>query len=153
MFFTSTQRYAFAIPKEDFRNRLVGNHVKIHDLDFEVYERGQTIKIIPHVEQVNDIKTLPITEVELRGEGNATQVVITSKMRKLDVGGPQLILLFCGFMLLASLIMMFVGRERLITYTFMGICTLVFTVFWVRMEMGYFDYVRKIRSYVKSRVS
>lgn len=150
MFFTRTQRYHFPIPKEDFRTRLIGKHVKIHDLDFEVYERGQTLKIIPHAELVDDLKTLPITDVELSSDGNATNVIITSKMRKLDMGGPQLILLFCGFLLLASLILLMVGRERLFTYTLLGISTLVFTIFWVRMEMGYFDYVRKIRDYVKN---
>jgi len=150
MFFTRTQRYLSQLPKEDFKSRLIGNHLKIHNLDFEVYDRGQKLKIVPHAEEEHDIKTLPITDVVLREEGNATEVVITSKIRKLDLGGPQLIMLFCGFLIVASLILLMVGRERQEIYALLGICTLIFTIFWVRMEIGYFDYVRKIRDYVKN---
>lgn len=149
MFFTRTQRYLSRISKEDFKSRLVGNHLKIHDLDFEVYERGQKLKIVPHAESEQDIKTLPITDVELREQGNATEVVITSKIRKLDLGGPQLIMLFCGFLVIASSILWVVGRERQEIYVMMGISIVVFSIFWVRMERGYFDYVRKIRDYVR----
>ncbi len=152
MFFTRTQRYLSPIPKEDFRNRLVGNHVKIHNLDFEVYERGQKLKIVPHAEQLDEIKTLPITDVFLKEEGDATEIIITSKIRKLDMGGPQLVLLFCAFLVVASFTLLFVGRERQVIYALLGGSMLIFTVFWVRMEMGYFDYVRKIRNYVKSRI-
>jgi hypothetical protein len=152
MFFTRTQRYLSQIPKEDFRNRLVGNHLKIHDMDFEVYEKGQKLKIVPHAESLNAIKTLPITDVYLKEDGNKTEIIITSKIRKLDLGGPQLIMLFCAFLVVASLTLLFVGRERDIIYTLLGISTLVFGVFWVRMEMGYFDYVRKIREHVRSRM-
>jgi hypothetical protein len=147
MFFTGTQRYQSPISKEDFKRRLNGNHVKIHDVDFEVMERNQSISIIPHAEQVTSIKTLPITHVDLKQDG---KVVVTTKMRKIDSGGPQLVLIFCAFMFIASLILMYVGNERTITYTMLGIASLIFVVFMVRMQLGYFDYVRKIRAYVKS---
>jgi hypothetical protein len=107
MFFTGTQRYQSPISKEDFKRRLNGNHVKIHDVDFEVMERNQSISIIPHAEQVTSIKTLPITHVDLKQDG---KVVVTTKMRKIDSGGPQLVLIFCAFMFIASLILMYVGQ-------------------------------------------
>ncbi len=151
MFFTRTQKYQSQVPTEDFKSRLIGDHVKIHNMDFEVYERGQSLKIVPHAEQVEDLKTLPITDVQIRRDGKNTEVVITSKIRKLDYGGPQLIMLFCAFLLIASIALMMVGRERMEIYTLLSICTIVFGIFWVRMEMGYFDYVRKIRNYIKSR--
>jgi len=152
MFFTRTQKYQFPIPRETFRSRLIGNHVKIHDMDFEVYEFGHNITIEPHAENVKDLKTLPITDVALQEDGNATRIIITSKMRKIDYGGPLLVVLFCTFLLIAGIVLFFVGGEPQISYTMLAICTLVFTIFWVRLELGYFDYVRKIRNYIKSRV-
>jgi hypothetical protein len=32
----------------------------------------------------------------------------------------------------------------------LGIGLAVFALFWIRLETGYFDYVRKIRDYVKN---
>ena len=150
MFFTRTKRYQSCIPTEAAKSRLIGNHVKIHDLDFEVLEKDHSLSIIPHAEQVNAIRTLPITHVDLREDGNKTKVVITSKMRKIDSGGPQLIVIFSSFLIVAAIILLFVGGERQITYTLLGIGTLIFTIFFIRMQMGYFDYVRKIRNYIKN---
>ncbi|MBL7692878.1 MAG: hypothetical protein JNM41_14895 [Flavipsychrobacter sp.] len=149
MLFTTTERYLTRISREDLRNRLVGNHLKIHDLDFEVVEKGHKLKIVPHAEEAEDIKTLPITDVELRPTGDATEVVVTSKIRKIDLGGPQLIILFCLFLVGASTVLFMVGRERMEIYAMLSISTLVFSVFWVRMQRGYFDYVRKIRDHVR----
>ena len=152
MFFTSTQRYLASIPKEDLKNRLIGNHVKIHNMDFEVYEKDHSLRIIPHAEQTEGIKTLPITRVEMNEEGSKMNVVVTSKMRKLDSGGPILIMFFCIFMILASVILMAVDGEPKMTYSLLAIGSSILIVFFVRMQMGYFDYIRKIRSYVKSQI-
>ncbi len=152
MLFTRTQRYHSSIPKEVFISRLIGNHVRIHNLDFEVFEKGNSLRIIPHAEQVDSIKTLPITHIDLKNEGDKTDVVITSNMRKLDSGGPLLIVIFCTFLLLASFILLYVGGQLQITYSLLGMSAFIFTVFYVRMQMGYFDYVRKIRDHVKHKL-
>ncbi|MES2702787.1 MAG: hypothetical protein V4649_09120 [Bacteroidota bacterium] len=125
--------------------------MKIHNLDFEVLEDGSSLSIIPHAEQVNAIKTLPFTTVDLREEANGTKVVIRSKMRKLDSGGPQLIVIFTAFLLIASFSLLYVGGEKTITYTMLSIAMFILVVFSYRMQIGYFDYVRKIRQYVKNR--
>jgi len=151
MFFTRTHKYSCPIPKDDFKNRLIGKHVRIHNLDFEVLEKDQWLSIIPHAEQVDAIKTLPITHVELNDAGNDTKVVITSKMRKIDVGGPQIIVIFCAFLFAASLGLFWAGAERMLSYILLGTSIAIFTLFWVRLQMGYFDYVRKIRAYVKNK--
>lgn len=151
MFFTRTTRYHFPVSKSELKSRLIGKHVKIHNLDFEIFEDGASLTIAPHAEQINTIKTLPVTSVELREEGNGTKAIITSRMRKLDSGGPQLIVIFCSFMFIASFIMLFVGKEPLITYTLLSIGTFILAIFSLRMQTGYFDYVRKVRSYVKDR--
>lgn len=153
MLFTRTQRYVASIPKEEFKRRLAGNHVKIHDLDFEVYEKGQKLRIVPHAEQETDIRTLPITDVVFREAGDNMEVIITSKIRKIDLGGPQLILLFCVFLLSASVTLFLVGRERMEVYALMSISIVTFGIFWLRMERGYFDYVRKIRAFVKGNLT
>jgi len=152
MIFTTTQRYHSSLPEEDFINRMTGKHVNIHNLDFEVLKKDHSLSIIPHAEEEQAIKTLPITHVDVKKNGNETNVVITSKMRRIDSGGPILILLFCAFLFIASFALLYVGRERQITYTLLGIGLAIFITFYVRLQMGYFDYVRKIRMYVKSKL-
>ena len=129
----------------------MGKHVKIHNLDFEVLEEDNKLSIVPHAEQVDAIKTLPVTTVDMKEEGGKTKVVITSRLRSFDSGGPMLVMIFCIFMFAASIVLLYVGNEPLITYTLLGISLFIFTTFWIRMQMGYFDYVRKVRAYVKSK--
>jgi hypothetical protein len=147
--FTRTHQYQFSIPKEHLKYRLVGHHVKIHDMDFELQVEDQDLSIVPHAEEGTPITTFPFTQVELRENGNKTQMVITSKMRPIDAGGPILLMLFCVFFLVASLILFFVGKDPIVTICLGGISLLVFTLFLIRLQRGYFDYVRKIRAYVK----
>lgn len=149
MFFSRTYRYQSKMQIEDIKNRLLGKHVKVHNMDFEVSENDRLIRVLPHAEQVTSIKTLPITHVELKGHGDKTQVVINSKMRKIDSGGPMLIVIFCMFMLAAAVVLFYVNEDPTFAYIFGGISIGIFAIFWFRMEAGYFDYVRKIRDYVK----
>jgi len=153
MLFSRTYRYSSAMPIEDIKSRLIGKHVRVHNMDFEVYEKDRVLRIIPHAEQENSIKTLPITHVEFQGNGSKTQVVINSKMRKIDSGGPMLIVIFCMFMLIGSALFFVFGKNEYLsfTYTLFGISIAIFLVFWFRMEQGYFDYVRKIRDYIKNQ--
>lgn len=151
MLFSRTYRYKSSMPIEDIKSRLIGKHVKVHNMDFEVYEKDRVLRIIPHAEQENNIKTLPITHVELEGKGAQTQLVISSKMRKIDSGGPLLIVIFCTFMLIAAILFFVFGKDEYLafTYTLLSISLLIFLIFWMRMETGYFDYIRKIRDYIK----
>ena len=149
--FTRTHTYQFPLSKEELKNRLVGKHVRIHNLDFEVLENDNVLTIIPHAEQVEAIKTLPVTSVVLKEEGNKTKVVVTSRMRQLDSGGPFLIMIFCTFMFIAAAILFSMGTDVALAYTLLGISVFIFSLFCIRMQMGYFDYVRKVRAYVKSK--
>jgi hypothetical protein len=144
------------MPVEDIKQRLVGKHVKVHNLDFEIYEKEHMIKIIPHAEQETGIRTLPITHIEFNGKGQKTEVRISSKMRKIDKGGPMILLTFCLFMMIAALIMLLsIKEEGFEVYAFpmLGVSLLVFIIFWIRLESGYFDYIRKIREFVKKQSS
>ena len=149
--FTRSHKYQFPIQKELLIYKLIGNRVHIHDLDFEVQENDDCLHITPHAEEITSITTLPETYLDLRGEGNKTQVTVTSKMRTLDKGGPLIVMIFCVFLLAASLILHFVGREAVLTYVLSGCSLFIFLVFYIRMQMGYFDYVRKVRQYVKQK--
>ena len=153
MLFSRHFRYHTSMSAEEIKKRLVGTHVKVHQLDFEIYEKEHMIKIIPHAEQETSIKTLPITHVEFSGKGDKTQVHISSKMRKIDKGGPLILLTFCFFMLAAALIMLISLQGEgfeVFAFPMLGVSILVFIIFWIRLESGYFDYIRKIRDYVKS---
>ena len=153
MLFSRTYKYSSAMAAEDIKNRLLGKHVRVHNMDFEVSEKDRVLRIIPHAEQELHIKTLPITHVAFQGSGNKTQVVINSKMRKIDSGGPMLVVIFCTFMVIAAAMFLIFGKNDYMnfTYTLFGISILIFGVFWFRMEKGYFDYVRKIRYYIKTQ--
>lgn len=153
MFFSRTYKYQSSMGVEDIKSKLLGKHVRVHNLDFEVYEKDHMIKIIPHAEQVEKLKTLPITHVEFNGNGKSTQVVVSSKMRKIDKGGPMLVVVFCLFMLIAAILFMILGKKEYEVFTFwlLGISVGIFAIFWIRMESGYFDYVRKIRDYIKKQ--
>ena len=151
MIFTRTYRYQSSMPVDEIKNRLRGKHVTVHNLDFEVSEKDRMLRIIPHAEQITAIKTLPITHIEFKDKGDKTQIVISSKMRKIDSGGPAVVIFFCSFMLIGALCFFLFGKEEYstFTYTLLSIGVLIFIVFWMRMEAGYFDYVRKLRDYIK----
>ena len=155
MIFSRTYRYLSNLSADEIRGKLTGQHMKVHDLDFEVSEKGQTLRIIPHAEEVESVKTLPITHVDFTGRGSQTQVVIRSKMRRIDEGGPMLVVVFCIFLLIAGVIAFMVGHDdqdyAMYAYVLLGIGLLIFAIFWMRMEAGYFDYVRKIRNHIKQQ--
>jgi hypothetical protein len=150
MFFTRTHNCYLPMDKEDLINRLLGKHVKIHNIDFEVYEDEGFLHIIPHTEQEESIKTLPVTKVELTETAKGTKVTTIFKMRQLDSGGPFLIVIFCIFLFIASIVFYFVG-EQTITYTLLGIGMLILALFSIRMQTGYFDYIRKIQAYITGK--
>jgi hypothetical protein len=149
--FTRRHTFYFSLPKEELKRRLVGEHVRIHNLDFEVLETERKLSIIPHAEQVETIKTLPITSVVFKEDGNRTKVVVTSKMRQLDSGGPFLILLFSSFMIITGLVLLKMNVEQAVAFTLLGISAFILTLFTIRLQTGYFDYVHKVRHYVKSK--
>lgn len=153
MLFSRTYKYQSSLGIDAIKGNLLGKHLKVHNLDFEVLEKDHMIKIIPHAEQIESVKTLPITHVEFNGKGANTQVIISSKMRKIDKGGPMLVVIFCAFMLIAALMFLAIGKADFQNFTFwlLGISIVIFAFFWIRMESGYFDYVRKIRDYIKSQ--
>ncbi len=153
MFFTRTTTFNSPVPRKELQSRLLGDHVKIHNLDFEILDLDNAIMIIPHSEQEDAIKTLPITEVGITEQGGQSKVTLTSKMRPADSGGPNLILIFCFFLFVAAFILRLVDKngEWTVTYILLGVDVFIFSMFIYRLQTGYFDYVRKVQGYVKSK--
>jgi hypothetical protein len=152
--FTRTHHYKFPVPKELLKYRLVGSHVTIGNMDFEVVEddHNQNLSIVPQIDDEEDVKgkkTLPITQVELVEDGNKTNIVLTSRIRMIDSGGPIVIMLFCVFLIVASLILLYIGHDPVITITVCAFSLAIFAALMIRMQMGYFDYVRKIHIHLK----
>ncbi len=153
MFFSRSHRFKSSRNAAEIKSCLLGNHVKIHDMDFEISDHSKYLRMIPHAEEVSAVKTLPITHIELKEKGSETLVTVKSKMRKIDSGGPVLIVIFC-FVMLATAIFFFAfgGPEyKEMAYTIGGLSIVIFIIFWVKMETGYFDYIRKIRDYLKKQ--
>ncbi len=148
--FTRSYSYQSSLNREALKSRLIGSHVKIHNLDFEVTDDNHVLTIVPHAEQIDEIKTLPITTVSFEEGSGSTKVKIIAKMRKLDQGGPMLMIILVLLLLITGTLLFFAFKDHLSSFIVLGIGVLIFAIFWVRMEMGYFDYVKKVISYVKN---
>lgn len=139
---------------EELKKHLLGQHLQIHDLDFEIIERNGFIKIIPHAEIENHIYTLPITRLQLIATENGTMIKALSKPRRIDVGGPLMLIIFVAFSLVAAILLYFYGGEDYhnTSYILIGIGFAVLLFLTLRLQQGYYDYIRKINRWVKSHV-
>jgi hypothetical protein len=155
MLFSRTSSFHTKAPIADIKSRLLGKHMTVHDMDFEVIDQHGHLTIIPHAEHENNVKTLPITHVDLKPNSNDTVVTLRSNMRQIDLGGPLLIVIFCTFMLVAAALFFLFGEQEYLsfTYTLLAISVVIFIVFWTRMETGYFDYIRKIKKQVQKDIT
>ncbi len=146
--FTRTFSCQTSMSKASLKNRLIGNHVSIHNLDFEIMEKNDNkLRIIPHAEQIDEIRTLPITYVELDESSGNTRIKITSHIRKLDAGGPMLMVILCSLLIVAGLVLFFL-QEHLVSGLVLAIGIITFSVFRFNLEKSYFDYVRRIQMHV-----
>jgi peptidyl-tRNA hydrolase len=154
MFFNTKSVLRSKLSAEQIHDRLVGKHLQVHDMDFEIFEREGSLKIIPHAETVNDIKTLPITNLKFKSNGSSTDIVMKSHMRRIDEGGPTILVFFCLFLILGAAAFFFLGGKNYYLYSAIlgGVGVLVLIIFMVKLNSGYYDYIRKIRKYVKSTI-
>lgn len=148
--------YTFTSPQsvEEAKDTLTGKHVDVHKLDFEIMEKDRLLKVIPHAENEERLRILPITHLDIIPDGNGSKIKMTTKPRRIDAGGPYLLVIFCIFCVIAGVGLYLFKREEVLLpalgITAVGL--LVFIIFWIKMESGYFDYVRKIKRFVKSRL-
>jgi hypothetical protein len=59
-------------------------------------------------------------------------------------------MIFVLFMIVAGILLYLLGEGKYTNTAYMlcGIAILIFAVLWFRLEMGYFDYIRKIKKWV-----
>src|SRR5690554_1945746 len=104
MIFNRTYRYQTAFTIEEIKQRLNKNrNLKLNNQDFEISEKENMLRIIPNAEHVREIKTLPITHINSKGNGQkGTKIIISSTPRRIDAGGPYLIVIFCMFLIFGA---------------------------------------------------
>jgi hypothetical protein len=136
---------------DTLRKHFLGQHLIVHNLDFEISEKNGTIKVIPHAENSDQVYTLPITRLKFENRPGGCTVRGLSKPRRIDIGGPYLILIFVTFALIAAAVLYIKADPEYIrtVYILTGGALLVFAILWFRMEQGYFDYIRKIKKWLK----
>jgi hypothetical protein len=152
MLFARSYRLSTSSSVDAIKTTLLGKMFKVHNLDFEIYESDNCIKIIPHAEKETDLKTLPITHVDLVGKGDTTDMKVSYKIRKIDQGGPYLLVIFCLFLLIGS-VAFYIYNEHTFALLMLAIGIVIFGVFWAKMQSGYFDYASKIKKYLKENLS
>ncbi len=136
---------------ETLKKNFLGQHLKIHNLDFEIFEKGDSVKVIPHAESDDQVYTLPITRLRFVPKGSGTQIKMMSKPRRIDIGGPYLLMIFILFSIIAAILLKLYGEGEYdrTAYLIAGVVVIIFGALWYRMEQGYFDYIRKVKSWVK----
>lgn len=139
---------------EELKAEIVGKHFKVHELDFEVIDRDGEVKIIPHAENDDHVYTLPITRVRIKNNNNGSTVRLLSKPRRIDIGGPYLIMIFVTLAIGAGIMLYLFGEGvyNNTAYIFAGLGIFIFIILWMRMEQGYFDYIRKIKKWCKENI-
>jgi hypothetical protein len=136
----------------EIKQRLLGRKVHVHQLDFEVVESNDVVKIIPHAEDVETLTTLPITHVKFKAKPNETEVRMSSHPRRIDAGGPYILMILVAFTFIAGASLYLYASDLYgdVATTMMLVAGAVAIIFWIRMELGYFDYVRKLHRWLKT---
>lgn len=156
MLFDRTYRCKSNLSSEAIKEKLIGKKIKIHQLDFEILEKDNKLKVIPHAENAEGLKTLPITHLDiLSGNNQSSFVKMHAKPRRIDVGGPYMLVIFCILIISCAVGLYFFqpNQGMMVPAIMLGIGLFVFIIFWFKMQAGYFDYIRKIRSYVKQNIN
>jgi hypothetical protein len=152
MIFNRTYKFSSSKNIEQLNKSLLGQHVQVHKLDFEVVNSHDILKIIPHAENSDNVLTLPISHILFNKNNNNTEVRIKSHPRQIDIGGPYIVIIMAIFVIIAGIGLNIASPEMYGNAgKIMGIIGVVtFALLWIRMELGYFDYVRKINRWVKT---
>src|SRR5690606_93719 len=154
MLFTTSTNFTTNLRPEEVRNVLVGKRTDIKQLNFEIKEYDGIIKIIPHTENDEKSRIVPITHVEVSADANGTNVRMSTKPRRIDLGG---LYLATGAIILIALIAVYLRitypeQSIWVSGIIMGVALLSFIIFRLRLESSYYSYVKSLRSFVKSMI-
>lgn len=154
MLFTTSTNFTTNLRPEEVRNVLVGKRTDIKQLNFEIKESDGIIKIIPHTENDEKSRIVPITHVEVSADANGTNVRMSTKPRRIDLGG---LYLATGAIILIALIAVYLRitypeQSIWVSGIIMGVALLSFIIFRLRLESSYYSYVKSLRSFVKGMI-
>lgn len=149
MLFVKTHEYDFSIPKDYLIHSLTGTVIKLNDQEFNFVDHGSSLAVIAFDQDIDSLKTFPITKIDLYGDGNKTKAVITSIMSKADAGGPIVMLMLCLFLFLGAFLLLYVSKDMVLTISICILSMCIFIVFLIYMYIYYFYYIRKINTHIK----
>ncbi|KXK42680.1 MAG: hypothetical protein UZ11_BCD004001153 [Bacteroidetes bacterium OLB11] len=122
--------YTFNTNKDadKLKSALLGKHLSIHNIDFEIFDKDGAVKVIPHAENDETVHTLPITELKFSQQGKNTIIKMKSKPRRIDIGGIQLTLAFSFFLFLASIVIFLSLKNSYsnVSYILFGLSFVIF---------------------------
>lgn len=155
MIFSRSTSISSSLGIEDIKGKLLGQKFNVHDLQFEISEKDSILRIIPHTEYEEKFRILPITHIKLRQNGSTTNVAMKSKPRRIDIGGPYLLVVFCLFLVICGGYLYIFQQEQMLipSVIMMGLGLIIFIILWMSLERGYFDYFRKQKTYIKSLIA
>lgn len=155
MFFNTTTNFSSKLNSEQIKKSLVGKHLQIKELDFEFKESDGIIKVIPHTENDERSRLVPITHVNLNSNGNGSQLAISAKPRRIDLGGLYLATGAIIMLVLIAIYLRITYPEQSIWVSIsVGLAALLaFIIFRVRLQSSYYGYVSDIRKFIKDTVA
>ncbi len=135
-------------------SKLIGDRFKINNTDFETVEDNQVLCIQPDEDSANK-KTVPFTSVAFHESNSGVDVVVTSRLRQIDLGATQLMFIFCGLLFVASgvLLTLFRNEESVIGFAVFALASLVLGSIIYRLYTGYFDYIRQTKNHLNSLIN
>lgn len=140
---------------EDLAKSITGQHLQVHGLDFEIYQKEDCLKIIPHAEEDQSLQIIPITRLRLiKTSSGGTSLKVICKPRKIDAGGPSLLAVFLALAFFGGLFIYIRNLENYLTASYILMASSLFfsLLFFYKLERGYYDYIRKIKDWLKTHV-
>ncbi len=155
MFFNTSTKIESKLNADQVKSTLVGNHFQIKELDFEFKESEGIIKVIPHTENDERSRLVPITHVRLSKGGNGTELQVSSKPRRIDLGGLYLAV---GAIVLLALMGIYLKlaypeQDILVPAAIIVAALLAFILFRIKLQSSYYGYVNAIRKYIREQTN
>lgn len=150
MFFNTSTRISSKLNPGQVKEALVGKHIQIKELDFEFKESEGIIKVIPHTENDERSRLVPITHVNLSNNSSGSNIQVDSKPRRIDLGGLYLasgaIIALC---LIAVYLRITYPEQSIWVPVGVGVAAvLAFIIFRIRLRSSYFGYIKDIRKFI-----
>jgi hypothetical protein len=155
MLFRKTNTIKSKHSPEVLRKLLIGNHTTIHGLDFIIKDDNDLIRVVSSLDDSEHIYTLPISRVTFNNTTNGTTIKLSSHPRRIDVGGPYLIIIFVIFAIIAGILLLVFGEGNYdnTAKIMISVAAIIYAILYIRLQIGYYDYIRKIKKWIQEAVT